>query len=137
MANIKFNGPVTMTANTNAGGFKVTNLAAGTADTDAVTVKQLNDATGAHGNYLPLSGGTMTGALNLPAVPDVTAAADTQALPKAAVQALISDALEGPSGDPLYLKLAGGTMEQGAKVTWGADGPGFSYDAETDTFTIG
>ena len=57
----KLDGSQPITADFQAGGHKLTGLAPGVADTDAATVGQLGDGGG--GDYLPITGGTITGNL--------------------------------------------------------------------------
>lgn len=55
---VNASGNVSVTGNFNLNGNQINNLVAGTAQTDAVNLSQLN-------NYLRLSGGTMTGGINM------------------------------------------------------------------------
>ena len=91
-------------------GNKITSVADPEAAQDVATKKYVDDHSGGGGvggDYLPLAGGTMTGAINMSGN-KITSVASPEADADVATKKYVDDHSGGVGGD--YLPLAGGTM---------------------------
>lgn len=111
---VQKDGSVTMTGALAMGNHKITGLADGTANTDAVSLGQMNTALGGKADtddlddYLPLGGGTMAGALNMNGnainnIPNASAAAQPVAYGQLPTTPVVTDFDLSYNGDTVTI----------------------------------
>lgn len=117
---LKLDGTSAMTGDLAMGGHKITGLVDGSAETDAATVGQMQDAIDeAVADYLPLGGGTMTGTINMGAnaitnIPDATADTSPVAYGQLPTTPVITAATLSYNGDTVKLQRSLLNVKTGA-----------------------